>query len=178
MKILEYKPTNYPSDLTDKQWAEIENFFSVGNKSGYHKRSLVEAVLYLVDNGCKWRAIPHDYPPHGTIWSFYWRAKKSGLWDKIMKHLVKKTRIKAGRTENPSCGLIDSQSVKTIYASHSRGIDGEKNKRAQAAYCNRYYGEYSRNCCPRRQHSRHKKRTRGFLKSFVAISLSYRHLCR
>jgi len=128
MKI-EYKPTNYPSDLTDSQWEEIENFFPIGNKSGYHKRSLVEAVLYLVDNGCKWRALPHDYPPHGTVWSFYRRAKMSGLWDRIMRHLVGITRVNAGRNENPSYGLIDSQSVKTAYASDEIGFDGGKKQK-------------------------------------------------
>ncbi|MCL2087771.1 MAG: transposase [Oscillospiraceae bacterium] len=68
------------------QWAEIEDFFPVGNKSDYHKRSLVEAVLYLVDNGCKWRAIPHDFPPYGTVWSFYRRAKQSGMMRAIKVH--------------------------------------------------------------------------------------------
>ena len=34
--------------------------------------------------------------------------------------------MKAGRTENPSYSLIDSQSAKTIYASDERGIDGGK----------------------------------------------------
>ncbi len=54
MKEPAYKRTNYPSDLTDKQWEQKGFYFPQGNKSGIHKRSLVEAVLYLVDNGCKW----------------------------------------------------------------------------------------------------------------------------
>ena len=44
----EYKATNYESDLTDRQWEEIKGFFPSGNKSKYNKRSLVEAVLYIV----------------------------------------------------------------------------------------------------------------------------------
>ena len=44
----EYKATNYASDLTDEQWEEIKEFFPIGNKSKYHKRSLVEAVLYIL----------------------------------------------------------------------------------------------------------------------------------
>ena len=126
MKTKEYVPTNYPSDLTDQEWAIIEPYFPAGNKSEHHKRSLVEAVLYIKDNGCKWRALPHDYPPHDTVWSFFRRARDSGLWEKVMDALVSKTRIKAGRHANPSYGIIDSQSTKTIYASGERGIDGGK----------------------------------------------------
>ena len=109
----EYQATNYESDLTDKQWEAIKEFFPSGNKSKYHKRSLVEAVLYIVKTGCQWRMLPHDYPPHDTVWSFYRRARENGVWDKMMKHLVKITRKQAGRNEEPSCALIDSQSVKT-----------------------------------------------------------------
>ena len=92
----EYQATNYESDLTDKQWEAIKEFFPSGNKSKYHKRSLVEAVLYIVKTGCQWRMLPHDYPPHDTVWSFYRRARENGVWDKMMKHLVKITRKQAG----------------------------------------------------------------------------------
>jgi len=126
MKEIEYKPTGYPSDLTDAQWEKISKLFPNGNKSEVHKRSLLEGVLYLVDNGCKWRALPHDYPNWSTVKSFYYRAVESGLWEKVMDYLVKETRKKAGRNENPSYGLIDSQSAKTVSASEERGIDGGK----------------------------------------------------
>ena len=54
-------------NLTDKQWEAIKEYFPSGNKSKYHKRSLVEAVLYIVKKGCQWRMLPHDYPPHDTV---------------------------------------------------------------------------------------------------------------
>ena len=126
MKKLEFIPTDYPSDLTDKEWEIIEPFFIVGNKSSWHKRSLVNGVLYLVDNGCKWRALPKDYPPHNTVWTFFRRARNSGLWDRIMDALVRKTRKAAGREESPTYGIIDSQSVKTTSSNEKRGIDGGK----------------------------------------------------
>jgi transposase len=53
MKKIEYKRTYYPSDLTDSQWDQIAEYFPTGNKGTTHKRSLVEAALYLVDNGCR-----------------------------------------------------------------------------------------------------------------------------
>ena len=126
MKNIEYKPTSYPSDLTDAQWEKVSGHFPIGNKSEVHKRSLLEAVLYLADNGCKWRALPHDYPKWSTVKSFYYRAIETGLWEKVMDSLVSETRRKAGKRETPSYGLIDSQSAKTASASDNRGIDGGK----------------------------------------------------
>jgi len=126
MKTIEYVATKYPSDITDEQWEVIAEYFPQNGNSDHHKRSLINAVLYLLDNGCKWRALPHDYPPWSTVHSFYYRARKSGLWEKVQQAVVEKTRLKAGRSASPSYGIIDSQSVKTIYASDERGIDGGK----------------------------------------------------
>ena len=126
MKKLEFRPTGYPTDLTEREWEIIEPFFIVGNKSCWHKRSLVNAVLYLVDNGCKWRALPKDYPPYSTVWTFFRRARNSGLWERVMDALVRKTRRAAGREESPTYGIIDSQSVKTASSNEKRGIDGGK----------------------------------------------------
>ena len=43
------------------------------------KRELINAVLYLLESGCKWRNLPHDFPPHTTVSNFYYAAVKSGL---------------------------------------------------------------------------------------------------
>ena len=91
MNSIEFKPTNYPSDLSDAQWKIIKEYFPQGPNSDHAKRSLIDAVLYLKDNGCKWRAIPHDYPPWSTVHSFYYRARVSGLWEKVLAVTVKKT---------------------------------------------------------------------------------------
>ena len=49
--------------------------------------------------------------------------------DRIWEHLVKVTREKEGRSANPTYALIDSQSVKTVYASKKRGYDGGKKQK-------------------------------------------------
>ena len=126
MDTIEFSPTNYPSDLNDKQWEQIKAFFPQGPNSGHHKRSLVNAVLYLLDNGIKWRSMPNDYPPWSTVHTFYFRARRDGIWDKVQEAIVRKTRVISGRNESPSYGIIDSQSVKTVYPSEGRGIDGGK----------------------------------------------------
>jgi putative transposase len=129
METIEFKPTNYPSDLSDTQWEQIAEYFPQGPNSDHHKRSLINAVLYLIDNGCKWRALPHDFPPYSTVHTFYRRARISGLWEKVLQAIVEKARLKAGRNAAPSYGIIDSQSVKTVYASDERGIDGGKKQK-------------------------------------------------
>ena len=64
-------------------------FFLNGNKSETHKRTLKEAILNLVDNGCKWSALPHNSPKWSAVKSFYYRAAKSGLWERRVEHCHK-----------------------------------------------------------------------------------------
>ena len=123
---------SYASDISDSQWAMIEPLFPpAGNRSKWEKRELVDAVLYFVDNGCKWRNLPHDFPPYTTVANFYYAAIRSGLWEKIRAALVERVRTDAEQKPGPSYAIIDSQSVKTTSAAEERGIDrGKKQKDA------------------------------------------------
>lgn len=125
------KRQSYPTDLTDRQWEEIAPFFKGMRNCKWSKRELTNAVLYLVDSGCKWRQLPHDFPPYSTVHSFYRRARLSGLWDRIMKRLVIVTRKNAGRNEDPAYAIIDSQSVKTVGSGEERGFDGGKKRKGE-----------------------------------------------
>ena len=117
---------SYPSDLTDAQWEAMKaNFRGMRNRK-WDKRELVNAVLYYEKTGCQWRLLPHDFPPYATVWSFYRRAKQSGLWERILYDMVEKTRVQAGRDAAPTYGIVDSQSAKTTSAAENRGIDGGK----------------------------------------------------
>ena len=123
----------YPSDLTTKQWNIIKPLFE-REKRGKHfqvhsKRKLVNAVLYINKTGCPWRQLPHDFPKYTTVSSFYQRAVKNGLWAKVLKKIVQKTRTEAGRNAEPSYALIDSQSVKTTPGAEDRGVDGGKKQK-------------------------------------------------
>ena len=120
----------YASDLSDSQWAMIKPLFPrAGNRSKREKRELVDAVLYFVDNGCKWRNLPHDFPPYTTVANFYYAAIRNGLWEKIRAALVERVRSQAGRNADPSYAIIDSQSVKTTSAAQKRGIGGGKKQK-------------------------------------------------
>jgi len=77
----------YTSDLTEPQWKMIKEFFPAGNKSKYEKRELVNAVMYLVDNGFKWRNLPKDFLNWKTVYAFFqepnrkeFGKKSCGCW--------------------------------------------------------------------------------------------------
>ena len=125
----------YDSDLTDDQWDAIAPLFEHLRNFKRPKRELVNALLYVLVNGIKWRNLPHDFPLWKTVYSFYSRAEKSGLWDEILQFLVEITRQIEDRNAYPSYAIIDSQSIKTISASRERGIDGgKKNQGKKAPY--------------------------------------------
>ena len=123
---MEIKRAAYATDLTDRQWETIKHLFDGMRNRYWPKRELVNAVLYKIDNGCKWRNLPHDFPPWKTVYSSFTRAKNSGLWDEILQFLVEITRQVEGKEPEPTYGIIDSQSVKTMSRNEDRGIDGGK----------------------------------------------------
>ena len=79
---------SYPSDLTDKQWQKVVRFFGRsdprGARSKYSKRRVVEAILYRLREGCRWRALPHDFPPWDTVYDHWRRWKKRGIWQEAV----------------------------------------------------------------------------------------------
>ena len=111
------KRQSYPSDLTDKQWAEIESLIPAAESSGRERevdmREVLNGVLYLLRGGVSWRMLPHDLPPWGTVHYYYRRFRLDGTWIKIHDILRGRVRKKAGRKVSPSAGIMDSQSVKT-----------------------------------------------------------------
>lgn len=124
----------YSSDLSDAEWLLVEDLFAVGNygTSRQHAvRDLLNAVFYLTKTGCQWRMLPNDFPPYSTVHSFFHRAKKRGIWEKLLQRLVSRSRVAQGRSAQPSFSLIDSQSARTTGNAAQRGIDGgKKSKRS------------------------------------------------
>jgi putative transposase len=97
-----------------------------GNSHKHSKRTIVNAILYVVRGGIQWRLMPNDFPPWQTVYDHFSRWNKRGVWEKCLDQLTICRRQKARRCTIPSYGIIDAQSVKTRYASEERGIDGGK----------------------------------------------------
>ncbi|PPE05325.1 transposase [Holospora curviuscula] len=119
----------YPSDLRDRDWELIKDHFATGkygNCAVHSRRSLVNGILYVVKTGCQWRMLPKDFPPWKTVYGYFRRLSKLGIWEKVLADLVKIKRLKSARNEHPSLLIIDAQSVKTSRKGEQRGFDGGK----------------------------------------------------
>lgn len=69
--------------------------------------------------------MPKDFPPWQTVYDHFSRWNKAGVWECALDKLNERYRHSKKRAV-PSYAIIDSQSVKTVYASEERGIDGGK----------------------------------------------------
>ena len=64
------KQKQYTTDLKDEEWALLAPYLlrlmplqSRGRKAKYELRLLLDAVRYVLRNGCTWRDLPGDFPP-------------------------------------------------------------------------------------------------------------------
>jgi len=120
--------TNYPTNITDSQWQVIKDFLDLERKRKYELREIVNGILYLVKTGCQWRMLPKDFAKWQLVYYYFKRWQYEGIIEKIQHFLVKKIRQKQGRQEQPSIGIIDSQSIKSTLVSSRKhtGFDGGK----------------------------------------------------
>jgi putative transposase len=113
----ELSPQGYPSDLTDQEWAILEPLIPPGKEGGRPRttdmREVLNAILYVDRTGCQWRALPHDFPPWSTVWTYFRTWRNDGTWKRMHTALREQVRVKQGREPTPSAAIIDSQSVKT-----------------------------------------------------------------
>jgi transposase len=126
----------YPSDTTDAQWAVIDPLLPApawlagkgGRREVHCRRTIVDAIFYLVDNGIKWRAMPTDFPPWSTVYNYFAVWEAAGVTQQVLDGLRDRVRLAEGRVAVASAAIIDSASVKAAetVGRSSRGFDAGK----------------------------------------------------
>lgn len=107
----------YPSDLTDAQWVILEPMLPPVKPGGrprkHDLREIMNAIRYVLRGGIAWRALPYEYPPWPTVYTYFRAWQRDGTWERLNDELRDLVRQRSGRNPQPSAAILDSQSAKT-----------------------------------------------------------------
>jgi len=89
--------------LTELQYERLKDIFP--RQRGNVKRSnldVLNAILSVAENGCKWRALPKAFGNWNTIYVRLNRWAKNGVLDRVFSALQEKQLLRIAQDENRS----------------------------------------------------------------------------
>lgn len=88
---------------------------------------IMSGIIYLLNNGCKWRSLPPEYGDYRLVWYYLNRWAVYGVLDEVLQELGFTLRHKQGREKEPSLVIVDAQAVKTTAGTGDEvGYDANK----------------------------------------------------
>ena len=82
--------------------------------------------MYLLKTGCQWRMLPGDFPKWELVYYYYSKWAGTEDFDLLLAKLRERVRSKKNQNEQPSLGIMDSQSVRWGNNRSLNGFDGNK----------------------------------------------------
>ena len=126
---------SYPSDISQEQFEEIREELAKAKKATHPRKydlyDIFCAILYLLKEGCTWRAIPHDFPKWQNVRYHYdiWASPDEdgvSILDRVLRRLVEAEREKNGRETHTTMMIVDSKSIQNADTAEEKGYDAGK----------------------------------------------------
>lgn len=113
--------------ITQKQYEKIAKYLPKqrGNVS-MSNLQLINAILYVTENGCKWRALPKTYGNWHTIYVRMNRWSKNGVLSRVFAALQTEGIIQI----NVEVVCLDSTTVK-VHPDGTGALKKEENRRLE-----------------------------------------------
>lgn len=130
---------SYSTNLTQEQWELIKPLIPPSLPGGRPREAdiweVLNAIFYVLYEGCRWRALPGDFPNWQTVYTYFRNWRLDGTWVRIHDRLREWTRIDNDREPSPSEAIIDSQSIKSAaMVTQEVGYDKGKNVKGRKRF--------------------------------------------
>ena len=124
---------HYPTDVSDAQWEVLQLVLPLPTwhpggpgRKPRDRRRVINGIFYINKTGCQWRMLPTEFGPWETVYGYFRRWRRAGVWARVMDTLRQGERQSQGRLPEPSASCADSQSIKTATPGEDVGFDGHK----------------------------------------------------
>jgi len=80
--------SNYNSKLSDAEWDKLHPLLTEddgigGRPAKYDVREVLNGIMYISTEGCRWDSLPRDFPPSGVVKYYFYKYRDSGVLEKI-----------------------------------------------------------------------------------------------
>jgi putative transposase len=126
--IIRIRP-RYPSDLSERQWARVSPLLPAERPRGRPRatavREVLNAINYRWETGCVWRMLPHDFPPWGTVYTYFRMWQRQGVLREIREAVVRRdghTSRQAPQRQPPKPESADRSDPRGPQTTESAGL--------------------------------------------------------
>lgn len=103
--------------ITDEQWTMIRSVLPAPARTGRPRaddRTMLEAILFVLETGCRWRDLPPHYGSPTTAWRRLRAWQRQGLWDYILEVVALKAQLDGTRGTDTSLLRLPALDLATI----------------------------------------------------------------
>ena len=126
--------------LNDEQWDAVKDLFDCRRKRKHTLRGVIDAILYVALEDIHWRMLPREFAPWQTVYYYYDKWKKTGIWNRVLEVLPDDIRRKANMSAYVSpYHTVDVHVIKAgpqpaKAEIHSNESDESEHAKAQRTY--------------------------------------------